>query len=89
MESTKFSLSDVISGKHQLTDEQKQSFVDVFGHRCHEQTKTRLWSVITYPSGLDNYGIYNRVMFDSTGCHYVAGQSYPDEIRTVRKLICE
>ena len=85
----KFSLSDVLSGTHQLTDEQKQSFVEVFGYRCHERTKRRLQSVINYPTGLSNYGIYSRVMFDSTGCSYCAGQSYLDEIRTVRKLICQ
>lgn len=85
----KFSLSDLLSysDRYQLTDEQKQAFVDVIGHRCHERTKARLRSFITYPTGAYNHGIYNRVMFDEGGCQYVAGQSYPDELRTIRKLI--
>lgn len=32
-----------------------------------------------------NYGIYRRVHLNPVG--YCAGQSYPDEIRTVRKCI--
>jgi hypothetical protein len=73
-----------------LTDEHKAAFVDLFGKRCHEKTKRRLQSFINYPSGAENHGIYERVVFNHYGqpCHYVAGQSYPDELRIVRNLIC-
>ena len=34
-------------------------------------------------------GIYNRVVFDlsTMHCHYVAGQSYPDEIKVLKDII--
>lgn len=59
------------------------------------ETQRLLWS-IKYPervNSLDSYGIYSRVMFcaDETGAvavQYVAGQSYPDEVRTVRECLC-
>jgi hypothetical protein len=99
----KFTLSNVISGRiydkekgwidceTKLSDEQKDSFVEIFGKRCSEQTKRRLRTFINYPKDFDNHGIYERVVFDHYGqpCHYVAGQSYPDEIRTIRKLACK
>lgn len=73
-----------------LTDEQKQDFVDMLGYRCNKQTKAKLLFFINNPSG-KNDSLYERVVFDSSRecCHYIAGQSYSDEIRTIRKLICK
>jgi hypothetical protein len=85
--SQRFSLSDVISYNIELTEIQVESFIDVFGKHCQQRTKSRLRSVITYRAGLSNYDIYNRVMFTEVGCSYVPRQSYPDEVRTVRRLI--
>jgi hypothetical protein len=89
--SKQFSLSDVMSGTHQLSDEQKQAFVELVGYRCHERTKRRLLIFISWLGDFDNHGIYSRVMFEEgkPECHYVAEQSYPDEIRTIRKLACK
>lgn len=82
-------LSDVINsaGQVQLTDPQIDAFVSLFGARCRQRTKDALRRMIRYPSTLANYGIYSRVSFTESGCHYCAGQSYPDEIRAVRELI--
>ena len=35
------------------------------------------------------YGILDRLIKESDGWSYCAGQSYPDEMRTVRKIILE
>ncbi len=100
---SRFTLSNVISGRIydqekgwvdcdiQLTEDHKTAFVEIFGKRCSERTKSRLRTFINYPKDFDNCGIYERVVFNHHGipCHYVAGQSYPDEIRTIRKLACK
>jgi hypothetical protein len=99
----RFTLSNVISGRIydkekgwtdcniRLTEAHKNAFVEIFGKRCSEQTKRRLKTFINYPKEFANHGIYERVVFDHHGqlCHYVTGQSYPDEIRTIRKLACK
>jgi hypothetical protein len=69
-----------------LTDEEKESMYQVFSYRSHKKSRERLWSCIKY--GIyNNYGIYERVVFINGKCRYIAGQSYPDEIRLVRNLI--
>lgn len=81
-------LSDVIStGK--LTDEQHVQLVELLGWRCRQGTKDILARRLRFPSTLKNYGIFSRVVIDGAreGVHYIAGQSYPDEIRTIRELI--
>ncbi len=87
-----FTLSDVIQHRSTLTDEQKEAFLDVFGKGCRAKRKASLRNAINkvgvYPSDcFDSWGIYNRVCFyqEAPFCRYVAGQSYPDEVRTVRE----
>jgi hypothetical protein len=46
-----------------------------------------LMDIINYNGS--NYGIFERVVFNGKRWGYIAGQDYPSELRTVRKLIRE
>lgn len=81
------SLSNKISDRESLTDQEQESLVRVFGAYCQERTKRRLAAVARWVPDIESYGIFNRVVFRNGECHYVTGQSYPDEIRVVRKLL--
>lgn len=78
-----------ISCKIGLSEVEQASLYCLLGKGCRERTKNRLRSVIRFlPCIAENYGIYGRVMFDGSGnVFYCAGQSYPDEIRTVRECL--
>lgn len=87
MQKSYTTLRDMIDAKESLTDAEAENFVAVFGARCSDKTKRRLKSVVRYSvSGLPGLGIFERVRIRPEVA-YVAGQSYPDEIRTVRELI--
>ena len=99
MKNDQFTLSNVISGRFydrqtgwidrefELTDHQKTAFMEIFGKRCSSRTKNRLQHFINHPTMYADYAIYDRVIFQNGGCQYTAGQSYPDEIREIRRLI--
>lgn len=56
--------------------------------RCQPNTWDRVRSILTYsPSAIPTYSILERVYKGKHGWRYCAGQSYPDEIRTVRNII--
>ena len=86
-------LSDVIEGRYELTENDIDQLVDLLTHRCRHNTKSRVRSVLTYDSKtLPHYGIFERVYAERKGegefvWHYCAGQDYVAEIRTVRELI--
>lgn len=74
--------------KGQLTEDDIDKLVCLIGYRCRIKTLNRIRSVLTYPRGLQSYGIFDRVIKRPDGkWEYVAGQSYDDEIKTVRELI--
>lgn len=80
-------LRDLIDAKESLTDEEADAFVVLFGSRCSAKTKNRLRGMVRYSvSQLPGLGIFERIRIRPT-VEYVAGQSYQDEIRTVRELI--
>ena len=85
--SREISLAEIIQSDLFLTTGQTESLIGVFGARCKNKTREALHRFATAIPLVSHYGIYNRVLFDGDTCHYVAGQSYPDEIRTVRKLM--
>lgn len=77
-------------------EELKESDIDaitkIVGHGCREKTKQRIRSILTYGRfTIKKYGIFERLIrFESPSgsrWEYVAGQSYPDEIRTLRECI--
>lgn len=74
--------------KTNLTENDIDQLVNLLGHRCRVRTCQRIRSVLTYsPSMIPVYGILNRLIKEGDTWHYCAGQSYPDEIRTVREII--
>ena len=73
----------------ELSQETKQSLIALLTHRCRVKTVSRITSVVKYSLSLiDYYDILDRLVLslDDMSFHYTAGQSYPDEIRTLRKL---
>ena len=70
-----------------LSEKESSSLFALFSHGCRQHTKTRLRSVIAYIPTIPNYEIYGRIMFENDTVSYCAGQSYPDEIKTVRDLL--
>lgn len=77
--------------KTNLTTSDIDQILGIVGHRCRVKTVNRLRSILTYsPSLIPSYGIFDRLMKDTNGeWSYCAGQSYPDEIRTLRECILE
>ncbi len=80
--------SDYLKGKIEELPN-REGLVALFGHRCRKETKERLHRRLSSPGLIQGHGIFHRVMFDvdSQEWSYCAGQSYPDEIRTVRELL--
>lgn len=72
-----------------LDDNEKQQLYDLVSKRCSARTKDRLYNkIFKVPlSCWETFGIFSRVEFSKHGVSYCAGQSYPDEIRTVRQCI--
>ena len=71
-----------------LTEQEQASLAALLGKGCRARTKERLAYKLSLPLYIySDYGIYRRVSFDNGRAEYCAGQSYTDEIRTVRELI--
>ena len=82
------SLSKRIQCKEELTDDEIDQLVKLIGGGCRDHKKARIkWALKACPNMAD-YGIYGRVLIkEAGGVQYCAGQSYPDEIRTVRECL--
>ena len=80
-------LSKRISAKMPLSKSEIDSLMDIFGSRCRARTKRILAYALNAVPDIKGYGIYERVYLTNGKAHYCAGQSYPDEIRTVRELL--
>ena len=88
---TQFSLNTLRSGrllhkkagwvKYKITEEVRQLIEDLFKTITGE----------TYLYNGEDYGIYNRLIIElknnKISSQYNAGQSYPDELRTLRKCL--
>jgi hypothetical protein len=72
-------------GTHALTEAQKADIVAMVGKRCRSSTKDRLARVLDLPLAIwQKHGIYSRVTLDADGASYICGQSWHDEMRTLR-----
>lgn len=78
-------LSRRISNGQGLTKQEQEKLLEIFGNRCHARTKRMIIRMLRCVPDITNYGIFNRVHLNPP--NYCAGQSYPDEIKTVRECL--
>jgi hypothetical protein len=79
-------LSKRISARKPLTEGEIDTLAKMIGHGCWEQTKRSIRIALAAVPHIRNYGIFDRVHLKPT-ISYCAGQSYPDEIRTVKECL--
>ncbi len=80
-------LQNRIEAKVGLSDADVEEITELLTKRCKMRTVNAVrWALMGLPSGY-NFGIFGRVVRESHGWSYCAGQSYTDEIRTVRELL--
>ena len=80
-------LADRIEAGLPLSDKEVESGVELLGKRCQPRKRNMLkWALMACPD-IENYGILRRVHIEDETLSYCAGQSYPDEIRTVRECL--
>jgi hypothetical protein len=70
-----------------LNEEEQYSLIFLLGHGCREKTKAALRAAAARIPHVTNAGIFERVQIQNDRVSYCAGQSYPDEIRTVRECL--
>ena len=76
--------------KDKITEKDKAEIFEIVSSRCRQKTKELLTLRLKKHLNLiPEYGILNRLIKEKHSWCYYAGQSYPDEIRTVRKIILE
>ena len=74
--------------KTMFTENDIDQIITIIGHRCRIKTCNRLRSILTYsPSLVPSYGILERLIKEGEKWSYVAGQSYTDELKSVRDCI--
>ena len=82
-------LNHAISGQYKLSEEDIDNLIHLLTARCNPRTKYAVRLTLENITEHKTCGIYERVVkVPKIGrWQYVAGQSYPDEIRTVRSLL--
>lgn len=82
-------LSHAIYGSIRLSEEDIDSLMQLLTSRCNPRTKHAVRTALMFPQEEKSHGIYERIIKDpkSGQWRYIAGQSYTDEIRTVRSLL--
>ena len=71
-----------------LTDDQIDMVVSMIGHRCRHDTKAQLKRRLSLPLALiKNHGIDDRLLIGDISIDYVCGQSWDDEMRTLRECL--
>ena len=74
----------------ELTEDQKMEIFRFISSGCRKPTKDRLSRRIDLPLSLwGNFGIYSRIVFNDGKASYICGQSWPDEMRTLRECILD
>lgn len=79
--------SYMVSNNIQLTEYEVELMIELLGYKCRLATIQKLRRKLSLISLLSNYSIFERIQFTDNDIQYFAGQSYPDEIRTIRQLI--
>lgn len=60
------------------------ALVDLFGSRCQQHTKDRLWSAFYNLATLKGAWFFERIMWSNGRWSYCAGQDYTAEISSIR-----
>jgi hypothetical protein len=75
-------------GVSALTEQQKSDILRIVGKGCRKTTKEKLSRRLELPLSLwKSYGIYSRITLDDKGADYICGQSWTDEMRTLKECI--
>lgn len=73
-----------------LNDAQINDILSMIGKGCRQKTKERLAYRLRVPLSLwKRYGIYSRMTLTEEGADYICGQSWTDEMRTLRECILD
>ena len=77
------------NGAEYLTEKQQAAILSFVGKGCRANTKETIARRLRLPLSLwKDYGIYSRIMFnDKYGADYCCGQSWSDEMRTLRECM--
>ena len=75
--------------KFALSEEDENQLVDIIGYRCSWKTKARIRRRLENSDVLPFASIFNRLVRKGDEWRYQAGQSYTDEIRTIREIILD
>ena len=71
-----------------LTETEQTMIVYEIGKGCRQKTKDKLRRMVSLPLSLwNNYGIYSRMTFKNGLPEYICGQSWTDEMRTLRECL--
>ena len=71
-----------------LNDKQKEAFLSLIGKGCRQTTKDVLARRLNLPLSLwERFGIYSRVILTDEDVEYICGQSWPEEMQTLRKCV--
>lgn len=80
------SLADYIRDGRNLDDAQRWHVLAIIGKGCRKQTKETLERRLKYVHLNKNYDIYTRLIVEPQ-VQYVCGQSWSDEMRTLRQCL--
>ena len=73
--------------KKELNKDDIKQISEILGHRCRKDTKAKIKKRLKdFAGSVPVYGVVNRLICEKGRWQYCAGQSYPDEIRTLRKI---
>ena len=74
--------------KGNLTEQDIDDIISIVGAYCRIKTIEKLRANLKYSSAaMETCSIMSRLIKEDGTWHYIAGQSYPDEIRTVRNIM--
>ena len=77
-------------GASHLTESEQASLLKIIGARCRANTKNKIARRVELPLSLwTDYGIYRRVTFTNGRVDYICGQSWNDEMRTLRECVLD
>ena len=76
--------------REKLTADDLQDIFALLSSGLREKNRQLLsLRIYSHLNMIPKHGAFERIMKDKHGWSYCAGQSYPDEIRAVRKLILD